>query len=190
MRVLSVTGVATCTVQPSHVQSYGMPRRICLCLVISVYAVWLRLVPQVRCQQLLQMSHCRASCRAVTLRTHFLQLSFATGNSIAGLDSMLAWTKVYIAYSCAYYNRLVLTRALFMSVQVSIMHVPRPRHYCYFRRGSRILQGRVSNACERGTALPPIILTILPEPNNFLTLEEIVGARRFQNMFFSKKKGI
>jgi len=157
MRVLSVTGVATWTVQPSHVQSYGMPRRICLCLLISVYAAWLRLVLQVRCQQLLQMSHCRASCRAVTekwsqnkwvclnttgryckdrrtpkwitwtyskhfkyiyhgttvkfqktfrkcvtLRTHFLQLSFATGNSIAGLDSMLAWTKVYVAYSCAY----------------------------------------------------------------------------------------
>jgi len=45
------------------------------------------------------------------------------------------------------------------------------------RRGSRILQGRVSNPSERGT-VPQLFWPMLPEPNNFLALEETVGARR------------
>jgi len=44
------------------------------------------------------------------------------------------------------------------------------------RRGSKILQGRVSNPSERGTA--PIILTHVTGTKQFLALEEIVGARR------------
>jgi len=47
------------------------------------------------------------------------------------------------------------------------------------RRVSRILQGRVSNPSERGTApAPQLFWPMLPEPNNFLALEEIVGTRR------------
>jgi len=40
----------------------------------------------------------------------------------------------------------------------------------------RILQGQVSNPSERGT--PQLFQPMLPEPNNVLALEEIVGARR------------
>ena len=40
----------------------------------------------------------------------------------------------------------------------------------------RILQGQVSNPSERGT--PQLFRPMLPEPNNVLALEEIVGARR------------
>jgi len=52
------------------------------------------------------------------------------------------------------------------------------------RRGSRILQGRVSNPSERGTA-PPIILIHVTGNKQFLEeilrrilIEEIVGARQ------------
>ena len=46
------------------------------------------------------------------------------------------------------------------------------------RRGSRILQGRVSNPSESGTAPPPIILTHVTGTKQFLVVEETVGARR------------
>jgi len=39
------------------------------------------------------------------------------------------------------------------------------------RRGSRILQGRVSNPSERGTARPQLFWPMLPEPNNFFGLK-------------------
>ena len=47
------------------------------------------------------------------------------------------------------------------------------------RRGSRILQGRVSNPSEKGKVPPPpIILTHVTGTKQFLALDEIVGARR------------
>jgi len=74
----------------------------------------------------------------------------------------------------------------------------RYRSMTSLRGGSRILQGRVSNPSERGTGgrapkvehfpgilyfqnfspPPQLFWPMLPEPNNFLALEETVGVRR------------
>jgi len=63
----------------------------------------------------------------------------------------------------------ILCQMYFMQISNNVM--------CYFRHGSRILQGRVSNPSERGTT-PNYFDPCYRNQTIFLAVEEIVGARR------------
>ena len=86
------------------------------------------------------------------------------------IQNYSGWQSCFRLYTVIYYNNfLKCMLSLIASRYFALLTTTYESHQnANLWRGSRILQWRVSNPSERGTAPPQLFWPMLPEPNNFL----------------------